>query len=124
MTSFIAAGGSGRSASVIPAVPAALSVTTIAFIRPLPVWSSIWGDAALPAPPDHGLPDHDYHHEREREDQRVVGDRVSHVHGVLTERVAESHQQARPDQRTDDVAHDEHREAHASPAGRRVHEHG
>jgi hypothetical protein len=32
MTSFIAAGGSGRSASVIPAVPAAWSVTTIAFI--------------------------------------------------------------------------------------------
>src|ERR671933_526998 len=36
MTSFIAAGGSGRSASVIPAVPAASSVTTIAFIRNLP----------------------------------------------------------------------------------------
>src|SRR3954466_13746949 len=33
MTSFIAAGGSGRSTSVIPAVPAASSVTTIAFIR-------------------------------------------------------------------------------------------
>src|SRR5205807_700122 len=32
MTSFMAAGGSGRSASVIPAVPAAWSVTTIAFI--------------------------------------------------------------------------------------------
>src|SRR5215470_6345675 len=32
MTSFIAAGGSGRSASFIPAVPAALSVTTIAFM--------------------------------------------------------------------------------------------
>src|ERR1700756_534659 len=32
MTSFIAAGGSGRSTSVIPAVPAASSVTTIAFI--------------------------------------------------------------------------------------------
>src|SRR4051794_12019391 len=32
MTSFIAAGGSGRSTSVIPAVPAAWSVTTIAFI--------------------------------------------------------------------------------------------
>src|SRR3954451_1919203 len=40
MTSFIAAGGSGRSASVIPAVPAASSVTTIAFIRDLPVWRS------------------------------------------------------------------------------------
>src|SRR3954452_18146908 len=36
MTSFIAAGGSGRSTSVIPAVPAASSVTTIAFIRHLP----------------------------------------------------------------------------------------
>jgi hypothetical protein len=35
MTSFIAAGGSGRSSSVIPAVPAASSVTTIAFIRHL-----------------------------------------------------------------------------------------
>src|SRR5689334_3833673 len=37
MTSFIAAGGSGRSASFIPAVPAACSVTTIAFIVRLPV---------------------------------------------------------------------------------------
>src|SRR5262245_11597289 len=37
MTSFIAAGGSGRSPSVIPAVPAASSVTTIAFIWDLPV---------------------------------------------------------------------------------------
>src|SRR5690349_15914316 len=36
MTSFIAAGGSGRSTSVIPAVPAASSVTTIAFIPHLP----------------------------------------------------------------------------------------
>src|SRR2546423_13609837 len=36
MTSFIAAGGSGRSTSVIPAVPAASSVTTIAFIQHLP----------------------------------------------------------------------------------------
>jgi Mg-chelatase subunit ChlI len=40
MTSFIAAGGSGRCTSVIPAVPAASSVTTIAFIRHLPVSSS------------------------------------------------------------------------------------
>jgi hypothetical protein len=32
MTSFIAAGGSGRSTSLIPAVPAAWSVTTIAFM--------------------------------------------------------------------------------------------
>src|SRR5947209_13559005 len=37
MTAFIAAAGSGRSTSVIPAVPAASSVTTIAFIRYLPV---------------------------------------------------------------------------------------
>src|SRR4051794_1353998 len=43
MTSFIAAGGSGRSTSVIPAAPAASSVTTIAFIRDLPVSSSrLW----------------------------------------------------------------------------------
>jgi hypothetical protein len=32
MTSFIAAGGSGRSVSFIPANPAVRSVTTIAFI--------------------------------------------------------------------------------------------
>jgi hypothetical protein len=32
MKSFIAAGGAGRSTSFIPAVPAAWSVTTIAFI--------------------------------------------------------------------------------------------
>jgi hypothetical protein len=32
-TSFIAACGSGRSASFIPAVPAAWSVTTIAFME-------------------------------------------------------------------------------------------
>jgi hypothetical protein len=32
MTSFIAACGSGRSTNVIPAVPAAWSVTTIVFI--------------------------------------------------------------------------------------------
>src|SRR3954452_7488510 len=37
MTSFIAGSGSGRSASVIPAVPAAWSHTTIAFIGPLSV---------------------------------------------------------------------------------------
>src|SRR6516225_8853978 len=37
MTSFIAAGGSGRSDRFIPAVPAAWSVTTIAFIVHLPV---------------------------------------------------------------------------------------
>src|ERR1044072_83410 len=40
MTSLIAASGSGRSMSVIPAVPAASSVTTIAFIGHLPVSSS------------------------------------------------------------------------------------
>src|SRR3954452_12706691 len=39
MTSLIAARGSGRSTSVIPAVPAASSVTTIAFIRHLLVSS-------------------------------------------------------------------------------------
>ena len=33
MTSFIAAGGSGRSTSFIPAVPAAWSVTTIALMN-------------------------------------------------------------------------------------------
>src|SRR3954451_2322329 len=36
MTSLIAAGGSVRSVSVIPAPPADSSVTTIAFIRSLP----------------------------------------------------------------------------------------
>src|SRR4029453_7309644 len=40
MTSFIAACGSGRSTSFIPAVPAAWSVATIAFIVRLPVSSS------------------------------------------------------------------------------------
>src|SRR5438105_7829485 len=38
MTSFIAAGGSGRSTSFIPAVPAAWSVTTIAFMM---IFSSV-----------------------------------------------------------------------------------
>src|SRR6266550_4555963 len=38
MTSFIAACGSGRSASFIPAVPAAWSVTTIAFMM---IFSSV-----------------------------------------------------------------------------------
>src|SRR3954447_14207268 len=37
MTSFIAAGRSGGPNSVIPAVPAASSVTTIAFIPSLPM---------------------------------------------------------------------------------------
>src|SRR6266704_1696617 len=40
MTSFIAAVGSGRSASVIPAVPAAWSVTTIAFILDTSLYQS------------------------------------------------------------------------------------
>src|SRR3954447_20124260 len=39
MTSFIAAGGSGRSTRLIPAAPAASSVTTIAFMQQLPVSS-------------------------------------------------------------------------------------
>jgi hypothetical protein len=54
MTSFIAAGGSGRSTTVIPAVPAAWSVTTIAFIQHLPVSSprlrGLFGSTALAAP--------------------------------------------------------------------------
>src|SRR4051795_5828277 len=45
MTSFIAAGGSGRCTSVMPAVPAASSVTTIAFIRDLPQ-----ADPVIPLP--------------------------------------------------------------------------
>src|SRR4051812_27673297 len=53
MTSFIAAGGSGRSTSLIPAVPAASSVTTIAFIRRLLVSSprlhGIFGSTAFAA---------------------------------------------------------------------------
>ena len=50
MTSFIAAGGSGRSASVIPAVPAAWSVTTIAFILDTSLYqSSLSDDVAMGA---------------------------------------------------------------------------
>src|SRR3954451_23488879 len=41
MTSFIAAGGSGRSTSLIPAVPAASSVTTMAFMRASPPFVSL-----------------------------------------------------------------------------------
>src|SRR4051794_11527494 len=41
MTSLIAAAGSGRSASVIPVIPAVRSVTTIAFIRPPPAFRSL-----------------------------------------------------------------------------------
>src|ERR1700746_1114411 len=43
MTSFIAAGGSGRSTSVIPAVPAAWSVTTIAFMGIASSVICLWG---------------------------------------------------------------------------------
>src|SRR5262245_47511730 len=51
MTSFIAAGGSGRSTSFIPAVPAAWSVTTIAFIVRLPVSSPrLHGCRSTPCP--------------------------------------------------------------------------
>src|SRR3954465_8190732 len=58
MTSFIAAGGSGRSTSVIPAVPAASSVTTIAFLRGLP-WAGPFlptadGRSRPPSAPRHG----------------------------------------------------------------------
>src|SRR5215213_138155 len=42
MTSFIAAGGSGRSTSFIPAVPAAWSVTTIALMNFSAVISLCW----------------------------------------------------------------------------------
>src|SRR2546423_13062110 len=45
MTSFIAAGGSGRSTSFIPAVPAAWSVTTIAFMELSP--RSFGGNVAI-----------------------------------------------------------------------------
>src|SRR5204863_6102714 len=57
MTSFIAAGGSGRSTSVIPAVPAASSVTTIAFIGIVSSLICLFGgsrtnaDDRLPADP-------------------------------------------------------------------------
>src|SRR5262245_54185499 len=42
MTSFIAADGSGRSTNFIPAVPAAWSVTTIAFIVHLLFWGTAY----------------------------------------------------------------------------------
>src|SRR4051794_28458045 len=57
MTSFIAAGGSGRSTSVMPPGPAASSVTTIAFIRIASSLSCLFGgsrtnaDDRLPADP-------------------------------------------------------------------------
>jgi hypothetical protein len=50
MTSLIAAGGSGRSTNVIPAVPAAWSVTTIAFIWDASLYQS--SPAALFPLPD------------------------------------------------------------------------
>src|SRR5215472_7578149 len=49
MTSLIAAGGSGLSASIIPAVPAASSVTTIAFVRLTPLYSTAPTPAGRPA---------------------------------------------------------------------------
>src|ERR1700745_2744920 len=57
MTSFIAAGGSGRSTTVIPAVPAASSVTTIAFMGIVSSLICLFGgsrpnaDDRLPADP-------------------------------------------------------------------------
>src|SRR3954451_6665930 len=57
MTSFIAGGGSGRSTSVIPAVPAASSVATIAFMGIVSSPISLFGgslanaDDRLPADP-------------------------------------------------------------------------
>src|SRR3954453_14465676 len=61
MTSLIAAGGSGRFTSVIPAGPAARSVTTIAFIwdtslyQSSPAWCSRFMSVLLA--PDRGVPD-------------------------------------------------------------------
>src|SRR6478609_10188139 len=57
MTSLIAAGGTGRSTSVIPAVPAASSVTTIAFMEIVSSLLCLFGgsrtnaDDRLPADP-------------------------------------------------------------------------
>src|SRR3954465_13614748 len=42
MTSFIAAGGSGRSTTLLPPVPAASSVTTIAFMGIVSAYLSLW----------------------------------------------------------------------------------
>src|SRR4051794_22161720 len=57
MASLIAAGGSGRSTSVMPAVPAVSSVTTIAFIRDLPLAGRFIpradGRSRPPSPPPH-----------------------------------------------------------------------
>jgi hypothetical protein len=49
MTSLIPACGSGRSTSFIPAVPAALSVTMIAFIVHLPFCDRSKGSVILKA---------------------------------------------------------------------------
>jgi hypothetical protein len=60
---LIAAGGSGRSTSLIPAVPAAWSVATIAFMELSPRSSSRVGKIASmgacrsPTNADHRLPD-------------------------------------------------------------------
>src|SRR5881398_1561061 len=60
MTSFIAAGGSGRSTSVIPAVPAAWSVTTIAFMgivsSVICLFGALMGVCRSRTNPDDGLP--------------------------------------------------------------------
>src|SRR5437660_1106127 len=63
MTSFIAAGGSGRSTNVIPAVPAASSVTTIALMRTVSSVICLGGsrtnaDDRLPADPLGSRADH------------------------------------------------------------------
>jgi hypothetical protein len=50
MTSFIAADGSGRSASFIPALPAALSVTTIAFMINFSSVVCLSGDEEMHSP--------------------------------------------------------------------------
>src|SRR4051812_9551352 len=54
MTSFIAADGSGRSVSVIPAVSAAWSVTTIAFMDSSPGLTWLFGGSRTNA--DDRLP--------------------------------------------------------------------
>src|ERR1700745_228102 len=60
MTSFIAGSGSGRSTSVIPAVPAAWSVTTIAFMAiassVICLWGAWTGPCRSPATADDRLP--------------------------------------------------------------------
>src|SRR5947207_8418259 len=60
MTSFMAAGGSGRFASVIPAVPAAWSVTTIAFMKIVSsvicLFGALMGACRSPTNADDRLP--------------------------------------------------------------------